>query len=99
VREIHGKYPKSSSRSVGQGNSGGIGVYDFAYVRCNRAHYFPQIQTGRDAGRQIQEQLKPLVPRLKCHFCAHMQSAVNDCRAYNEMMTDFALRSQVLHVA
>jgi hypothetical protein len=80
VGEIHGKYPKSSGRSVGEGNSGGIGVYDFAYVRRNRAHYFPQIQTGRDAARQIQEQLKPLVPGLKCRFCAHMQSAANDCR-------------------
>jgi hypothetical protein len=99
VRKIHGEYPISSGRRVGQRNSGTISVYDFAYVGCNRSQYFPQIQTGRDAGRQIQEQLKPLVPPPKFRFCAHIQSAANTAEPAKEMMTDFALGSQALPVA
>jgi hypothetical protein len=50
-------------------------VYDFAYVRCNRAQNFPQVQARRDFGRQIEEQLKSLVLTVKFLFCAHIQGA------------------------
>jgi hypothetical protein len=46
-------------------------VYDFAYVRCNRAQNLPQIEARRDFGRQIEEQLKPLLLMLEFRLCAH----------------------------
>jgi hypothetical protein len=93
VRKIHGKYPIFSGRCVGQRNSDRISVYDFAYVRCNRAQYFPQVQAGRDAGRQIQEQVKPLVLTLKFCFYTH-----GLCETPPVMMIEFALKSQRLVV-
>ena len=46
-------------------------MYDFAYVRCDRAQDLPQVEARRDSGRQIEEQLKPLVLTLKFRFSAH----------------------------
>jgi hypothetical protein len=46
-------------------------VYDFAYVRCNRAQNLPHIKARRDFGRQIEEQLKLLFLTLKLPFSAH----------------------------
>jgi hypothetical protein len=71
LREIQRDYPDFSGRCIGQRNGYGIGVYNFAYVRCNRAQDLPQVQTRGDSGRQIQEQLKPLMLTLKLRFCAH----------------------------
>jgi hypothetical protein len=51
VRKIHGKCSEFSRRYVGQRNDYGISVYDFAYVRRNRAQDLPQIEAGRDSGR------------------------------------------------
>jgi hypothetical protein len=63
--------PEFFRSCIGQRNCYGIGVYDFAYVRCNRAQDLPQVEARRDSGRQIQEQLKLVVLTLKFRFWAH----------------------------
>lgn len=52
-------------------NSYSISVHEFAYVRCNRAQDLPQVETRRDSGSQIEEQLKPFVLSTKFGVCAH----------------------------
>jgi hypothetical protein len=49
----------------------GISVYDFAYVRRNRPQDLPDLEARRDLGRQIEEQLKPLLLMPKFPFSAH----------------------------
>src|SRR5246127_830195 len=71
VRKIHSKYLEFFRGWIGQRNCYGIGVYDFAYVRCNCAQDLAQVEARRDSGRQIEEQLKPLVLTLKFRFSAH----------------------------
>jgi hypothetical protein len=102
VRKIHGKYPEFFRSRIGQHNCYGIGVYDFAYVRCNRAQNLPQIEAGRDCGRQIEEQFKPLLLMLKFPFSAHSRRRSTThfvTNTFNRMMIHVALKSQAFRVS
>jgi hypothetical protein len=50
-RELMGAPPSNTFTR----NAHRIRVYDFAYVRSNRAQNFPQVQARCDFGRQIEE--------------------------------------------
>lgn len=100
MRKIHGKYPEFLRSRIGQRNRDGIGVYDFAYVRCNRTQDVPQIEARRDSGRLIEEQLKSLVLTLKFRFCAHglLLKRHLGTKSATQMMIDFVRESQALPV-
>ena len=98
MRKIHSNYSGFSRRCVGQRYDHSIGVYDFAYVRSNRAQNLPQIEARRDFGRQIEEQLKPLLLMPKFPFSAHgrMRSTTHFVsNTFDRMMIHVALKSQV----
>jgi hypothetical protein len=68
-----------------------------AYVRCNRAQNLPQIEARRDFGRQIEEQLKPLLLMPKFPFSAHgrmCSTAHFAMNTFHRMMMHVALKSQ-----
>jgi hypothetical protein len=102
VRKIHGKYPEFSRRCVGQRNAYGISVYDLAYVRRNRAQDLPQVEARCNSGREIQEQLKPLILKLKFCLCTHgprweppnLLRDLNDDRVRPEVTSAGCLDSQ-----
>jgi hypothetical protein len=74
-----------------------ISVYDFAYVRCNRAQNLPQIEARRDFGRQIEKKLKPLLlmPRFPLSADGRMRRATHFLMdTFNRIMIQVARESQ-----
>jgi len=61
MRKIHSNYSRFSRRCVGAAIRPQISVYDFAYVRCNRAQNLPQIEARRDLVVRLRSSYKPLL--------------------------------------